>query len=662
MSPDLLKLLTQKLQIESSKTGLAPSSAFVLLEWCSILLQNFKSDTETPLPVVLDLIAVDAKALETCLSAGPKPAVKQSALRVTRRALRAVFSSPTRGDDAIRESVRRLTSDATAGQKNAPFLGVISGVCARLPGKKAVLEEEKKAIIAFFVKELVGSKAAPPSHIADALFDFFVAFVSYEDVVSEIIPPLEKAILRAPEVVFSGLVPSLCSALPEEIDLSEVLQTRLLKHLLASMKSNNPAIRQGAVQSFESLLSRSKNESLLLKITSEVVSPLKTQKITNPEHRAAYAQSLSAVLPSVNLSKDVVQGLVPVFAKESNEAALEQEIKAFCIHLAVLVKSNVKVSDDAVSTIVKGSAEKRIPFRKLWQLNVGEIFWRADPTNLINPEVAPLVTKFLSKMKELFTEVSSNPLPSAQSGSLSSAYVFLALAGRLVAVEGLDKATWEAVVTQSLALNPKPSFMLNPRAYSKLTAQAEVQWAVRTLAAVSSSSIFEGAEDAAQVAWGQAFIFAITLPGLHTNFRESAARTLSEVHLKNISLISRVVIDALWAWILSFRTAEKESAPVSAGPESERFLHLVVKALCPSASSVSELEKVQSDLKGQLVKLLILCRTELIPNVSWIALCLRTGTDPGNLVREFPEECMKQLNQVQAVWFLHLPIHKCLSY
>ncbi|PLB47063.1 ARM repeat-containing protein [Aspergillus steynii IBT 23096] len=646
VSPDLLKLLTQKLQIESSKTGLAPSSAFVLLEWCSILLQNFKSDSETPLPVVLDLIAVDAKALETCLSAGPKPAVKQSALRVTRRALRAVFSSPTRGDDAIRQSVRRLTSDSTAGQKNAPFLGVISGVCARLPGKKAVLEEEKKAIVAFFVKELVGSKAAPPNHIADSLFDFFVAFVSYEDVVSEIIPPLEKAILRAPEVVFSGLVPSLCSALPEDIDLSEVLQSRLLKHLLASMKSNNPAIRQGAVQSFESLLSRSKNEGLLLKIASEVIGPLKTQKITNPEHRAAYAQALSAALPSVNLSKDVVQGLVPVFARESNEAALEQEIKAFCTHLAVLVKSNVKVADDVVNTIVKGAAEKRIPFRKLWQLNVGEVFWHADPTNLVNPEVAPLVTKFLNKMKELFTEVSSNPLPSAQSGSLSSAYVFLALAGHLVAVQGFDVASWEAVVTQSLALSPKPSFLLNPRAYSKLTAQAEVQWVVRTLAVVSSSSKFEGAEDAAKVAWGQAFIFAITLPGLHTNFRENSARTLSEVHLKNVGLISRVIIDALWAWILSFRTAEKESAPVSAGPESERFLHLVAKALCPSASSESE--KVNSDLKDQLVKLLVLCRSELIPNVSWIALCLRTGTDPGNLVREFPEECMKQLNQIQA--------------
>lgn len=242
------------------------------------MLQILKSDSETPLSVVLDTIALDARALETCLAAHPKPAVKQSALRVTRRALRAVFSD-TWGDDAIKQSVQRLTSNATTGQKNAPFIGVISGVCARLPNKKTVLEGEKKAIIAYYVKELVGAKSAPPAHIATGMSDFFESFVMEGDLTSELLPPLEKAILRSPEVVFGGLVPSLFSSLPEEIDLSEILHSRLLKHLLSSMKSNNSAIRQGALQSFESLISKSKTEGVLLKITGEVISPLKTQKI-----------------------------------------------------------------------------------------------------------------------------------------------------------------------------------------------------------------------------------------------------------------------------------------------------------------------------------------------------------------------------------------------
>ncbi|KAE8145084.1 armadillo-type protein [Aspergillus avenaceus] len=644
---DDLKYVTQKLQTEASKPGLAPASAFVLLEWCSLILQILGKDTGTSLSTVLDLIATDAKLLETCLASGPKQAVRQSALRVTRRALRSVFLSETWGDDAIRQSVRRLTTDAITGQRNAPFLGAISGVCARLPTKKPILEEETKWIVGFFVKELVGSKSAPPAHIADALSDFFVAFVSYDNLVADIIPPLEKSILRSPEVVLGGLLPSLCSSLPEQIDLSEVLHSKLLKHLLSSMKSNNPAIREGAVRSFEELLSKSKTEALLLKITSEVVGPLKTQKITNPEQRAAYAQALLAILPSVHVSKEVVQGLVPVFARESNEAALEQEIKAFCKHLSSLVQSNVKVSDDVVNAIVKGSADKRIPFRKVWQLNVGQLFWNADTAALTSSEVAPLVSKFLSKMKEMFSEVASNPVPSAQNGALSTAYIFVSLAERLSTVQGFDKATWEDIAFQTMALSPKPSFLLNPKAYSKLTSQAEIGWATRALAAVTTGPKFEGKETAAKLAWGQAFIYAISAPGLHANIREQSASVLSEVHLKNVRSMGRIITDALWSWILSLRTAEKESASASAGPESSRFLHLVTKAICPPLLRLQESGIATPDLKQQLIELLILSRPELIPNVSWIALCLRTGIDPGNLVREFPDECMKQLTQVQ---------------
>ncbi|XHG02859.1 hypothetical protein AWENTII_006184 [Aspergillus wentii] len=640
---DDLKYIIQKLQAETSRSGFAPTSAFVLLEWCSVLLQDLKDDSNTPLSTVLDLIVVDAKALDICLDSFPKPGVKISALRVTRRALRAAFSSKTWGDDAVRQSVDRLTSGSTSGQRNAPFLGVISGVCARLPAKKPILEEQKKSIIAFYVKELIGSKAAVPAHIANGLFDFFYSFVSHEDLVSELLPPLEKAILRSPEVVLGGLLPALSSSLPEEMDLSEVLCSRLTKHLLSSMKSSNAAIRQGAIQSFESLLSRSKAESWLLKITNEILGPLKTQKITNPEQRAIFAQTLSAILPSADLSKEIVQGLIPVFSRESNEVALEQEIKAFCKHLSCLVQSTVKVSDDVVNTIVKGSSDKRVPFRKLWQLSVGEVLWNADFKGQLSPEVEPFVTKFMNKMKDMFDEVSSNPLPSAQGGSLSTAYIFLALSERL----NLDKTAWENTVAQSMMLHPKPSFLVNPRAYSKLASQAEVQWAVRALAAVTSGSNFETVEDAAKVAWAQAFIYAITAPGLQTSFREESAKTLSEVYLKKPGTMSRIFVDALWAWILAFRTAEKESAPVSAGPASEKLLHLVTRAICPLESVSKMSGNTTSDLKNELLGLLVLCRPELIPNVSWIGLCLRTGTDPGNLVRELPGECMKQLTRVQ---------------
>ncbi|KAJ5151043.1 eIF-2-alpha kinase activator GCN1 [Penicillium canariense] len=643
-----LKYLTEKLKIEAAKPGLASTSGLVLLEWCCILLQQVSEDSATPLAIVLDLIAVNAKALENCFAHTPKVSVSESALRVTRRALRAAFSCQTWGEDAVRQSVSCLTTDAATGNKNALLLGVISGVCARLPARKPTLEESKKAILAYYVKEIVSSKSVVPAHVANGLSDFFTSFVTAEDVTTELVPPMEKSMLRAPEVILNGVIPPLCASLPEDIDLSEVVQSRLSKHLLSSMKSNNATIRQGAADSFRSLLTRCKTDALVLKITSEIVGPLKTQKITAPEHRVAYAQVISSIPSSADVSKEIVQGFGPVFTRESNEAALEEELKSFGKHLAFLIRSSLKVSDDVVNVIVKGISDKRVPFRKIWQLNVAEVLWKSDIASLKTAEIEPFVTKFLAKMKDMFAEVASNPLPSAQSGALSSAYIFLALFQRVSDIQGSEKSTWEEKVSQAMTMGAKPSFLLNPKAYSKVTSSLETQWLVRALAAVTSGSKYTEAEDAAKTAWAQSFIYAITGPLMATSLRENAVESLSAVYLKDAASIGRVLINALWSWLYSFRTAEKDSAAVSAGPNGERLLHLVLKALCPSSKAREAFGIASSDIETQLINMIVLSRPEMIPNCSWIDLCLRAGADPGNLVRAHPAECIEQLVRVNT--------------
>ncbi|KAJ6172382.1 eIF-2-alpha kinase activator GCN1 [Penicillium chermesinum] len=625
-STDDLKYLAENLKIEASKSSLNSASAFVVLEWCGTLLQQVSGDETVPLAIVLDLIAIDAKALENCFAHTPKWTLRNSALRVTRRALRVAFSNKTWGEDAVRQSVSRLTSDSASGQKNALLLGVISGVCARLPDKKPILEESKKAILGFYVKEILTSKSVVPSHVSGGLSDFFNSFVTSEDVATELVPTIEKTMLRAPEVILSGVIPPLCASLSSEIDLSEVVQTRLSKHLLSSMKSNNAVTRQGAADSFGSLLARCKNESLVLKITTEIIGPLKTQKITAPEHRVAHSQAVSAIPMSADVSKEVVQGLVTLLSRESNELALEEELKAFSRHLNFLIHSTTKVSDDAVSAIVKGISDKRVPFRKIWQLSVGEVFWQSEISALKSVEIQPLVTKFLAKMKDLFGEVSSNPLPSAQSGALSSAYVFLALFQRISDIEGSDRAEWEAKVSQSMVIGAKPSFLLNPKAYSKITSKAEMQWLVRALTAVASGPKFTGAEDASKIAWAETFIFAITGPAMPTNFRESATAILSDLYSKDVAGSGLIIISALWSWLNAFRMQRK--------------------TLCPAKSSAGS--EYSNDLEMILIKILVLSRPELVPGASWIDLCLRTGTDPGNLVRAHPSDCIEQLVAVNA--------------
>lgn len=645
--------MTKRLQNEALKCSLAASSSFVLVEWCSLLLQHLRNTPNVPSTIVLDVISADAKLLETCLGGATRNTVRAEVLRIARRSLRAAFSSDDWGEEAIRASVIRLIDDPLVAQKNAPFLGVISGVCARLPDRIHVLEDLKIKILSFYVRELLGSRTVVPAHIADGLSDFFLSFVTHEDLKQEVLPALEKSILRSPEIVLGGLILSLCSSLPRDIDLSEMVHSRLVKPLLSSFKSTNPDIRHGAAQSFESLLGRCSSEIWLSKIGDEVVGPLKTQKITNAEHRALYAQVLSAIPCFVNLSQEITVGLVTVLSRESSEVALEPEINSFCKHLAHLIRANVVLNSEILNVIAKGSGDKRISFRKSWQLKVGNILWDCDPETLSSSSNQSLFKQFFQKLRDSFNEVISNALPSAQSGLVSVAYLFIALLGRVPSSRQANNSTfpdWVTTIAQSMSLTPKPSFLLNPRVYTKLTSQVDVLWKTRALSAIAKNYNIRKYDSATKDAWGQAFIYVIAGPGVASKFREEGAKALSEVYLNDAEDIGSIMVNALWSWNLSLSNADKEAAAAAAGSGSEKFLHLVVKAVCPRPS---EWPKERSDIEGiirsQLIEMLVLCRTELIPNLSWIDLCLRTGIDPGKLVSEHSSDSMKQLTRVMEV-------------
>jgi Generalcontrol nonderepressible 1 (Gcn1) N-terminal/HEAT-like repeat len=640
-----IKFLSSRLQKECAKPSLSSASAFVLVEWCCILLQHLSS-IKVPIGVVLDVISANANVLELCLAETSKPTVQQSALRVTRRALRAVFSSENLDEEIVRESISRLVT-GTSAQKNTPFIGVISGVCARLPNKEDVLAGLKKPILAFYTKEILGSRSQVPPHIANGLSDFFTSFIAYDDLVSDIFPTLEKSILRSPEIVLNGLIPPLCSALPAEIDLSDPVNSKLAKPLLSSLKSTNPIIRHGATQSFKALISKCKAEESLLKVTIEIVGPLKSQKISNADQRALHADVLSEIPCYKTLSQEVVTNLVPVAAKESSEVALISEVKAVCKHLGYLIDNEVSVKIETVSVIAKAFADKRVPFRKLWQLQIADLLWNLNPDKLSSSSNQALIESVFTKAKDSFTETVANPIPSAQSGLVSTAYGYVALSGLLKKSQIVPKSVWTSIIQQSMSLTPKPSFLLNPKVYSKLTAEEDFRWKTRALAAVASDSTLHTYDAASKAAWGQAFIFTIANPSVPRKLREEACQVLAAVHLNDVVSVGNVIVDALWSWILALAIVDKESAAAATGEGSQELLHFVVKAISPSASATASFsDEVQTALADQLIKLLVLSRQELVPKVSWIEVCLKTGLDPGKLVSDHQEDAIKQLLRV----------------
>ena len=647
ISTDNLKYFSRALREESLKLGVAPANAFVLVEWCSLLLQYLKDDPKESTQWTLDVISANARLLETCLGTTTKQGLKHSAIIVTRRALRAVFSPKQNGEVVLRESVLRLTGDSSAGQKNAPFIGVISGVCFRLENRKPVLEEIKKNIWTFYTKEILGSRTLVPKHISNGLNDFLSSFATYEDLQTEVWPQLEKSILRTPEIVFGGLIPPLCSAIPSQIDLSEVFASRFVKPLLSNLKSTNATIRNGAVQAFESFLSRCHTEKFLLKGAEEVVGPLKASKITNVDQRALYSQLLSSLPNLPDLSQTIVRGLVPVLSREASEIALEPEIKAFCKHLSYLIGSGASISDEISAAASKGCADKRVNFRKLWLLNVCEFLWRFDTEALSTVQVSTFVRQVISKLQNSFDEIVANPLPSSQSGIVSLGYIMIALSVKLGSQEndgGGLLVNCDKIIHQSLVISPKPSFLLNPKIFTKLTSKEDLTWIIRALSTISTESSFQNSDIAAKDAWAQGFIYVISASNIPPTVRNEATQALTQCYVKNPSLIGKTIDKALWHWFQSIENGDRDSAATAAGTSNKK-LHLVVKSISPRPSDPQTSEgKISTDtLKEQLIGFIVLCHEELIPGAAWIDIALRTGIDPGNLVKERPEACIEQI-------------------
>jgi hypothetical protein len=630
------------------KTGLAPGNAFVLVEWCSVLLQEI-TGTDHWERWGLQSIESNARALELCLSESMRSNVKHSSLVVTRRGLRKAFSKKETRQKVIEEAVKGLSakgSQPTA--RNAVMLGVVAGVCARKPGAKEILCTLKSEYYTFYIREIIGSRTPLPTHLSNALADFFVAFTTKQDVEKDIIPALEKALLRAPEIVLNDLLSPLFHSLPDSIDLSRILKNNLLKPLLANIKSTNAAIRQGVLSAFTAAVLKSHNLEIISQIAEEILTPLKSGKLSSADQRANHADMLAALPVSKNTVAKFSPAIAAVGTKETNEAALASETSALLHYLSWGLRNEVVIDKSLVDAFVKGLCDKKIPVKKLWTIRLGELFWSTTDASTLKSKLSTLAEAAIPALMDIWQDTTTNPLAAAQSGLVTGAYVLTAISSAKLSLTdnakvdaGLKKAQ---IARQALTMEPKPSFLLNPRIYSKLTSGDDFRWFIRALAAVSQEFATIEPDSIIAIGWAQAMIFCICSASLKPASRREASHTLSKLYVHDPRLISKIIVAGLWRWRHSIELGEKDSAAVTAKTENQN-LHLVVKSICLPPVEVARLggSVDEATRKDQMVSLLVISRPELLPRVSWIDMCLRVQVDPGDLAQVSGDSLIQQI-------------------
>ncbi len=653
---DYMVNFIKALRNEASKSSLASTSALVLTEWCSFLNQQFASKPDLWKIWGIDVALANAHALETCLSSETRHSIKRSALTVSRRGLRRLFNSAALGSRAVGDVVKALTSKSSSSNaKNAVMLGVVAGVSARLPHMKPLLAEYRKDFYDFYVRELIGSKTIIAHHIATGLDDFFSAFVTLPDLCDYILPAIEKALLRAPEIVLNGIISQMVNAMPSDVDLSRPLYDRLLKPLMANIKSTNTAVRDGVRSTFEAFASRSHDVATLQKIAEEILQPMKQLKVSTPEQKMIHAQLLSALHGSSELAAKIPEGLAPVALKEANDSALSAELSAVAKHIQCGLSSQVWPSAAVVEAFERGLADKRVSARRLWALQAGEILIHLTQEQLHQAQALHFARAAVRKMHDAWSEIIANPISAAQSGLLVIAYIFTSMIEaklKSTGDESILSVIRKAEITKHTLVNePKPSFLLNYRVYTKLTYQEDILWGIRALVAFAGSVCGNETSTGVKAAWMQAFLYFMTASGISPRVRSQAGRQFATVYADHPREIGRIAIDGVWLWYRAVEMNEKDNAASSA-KSGTSGISTVLKSICLAPEELSMRGKTinQEDLQNQLVSMLVLCRPEIVPQVSWIELCLKCGVDPGKLAESKSTQCLDQIIQATSVW------------
>jgi Generalcontrol nonderepressible 1 (Gcn1) N-terminal len=643
---EVLDTFVKTLQDEAAKPGIAPGNAFVLMEWFSILLLE-SAGTDYWAKWGLDLIYSHAQVLELCESS-PRPSLRHSALVVTRRALRKVFLRQDNGQESINGAVTRLTAKGSQPLwRNTLMLGVIAGVCARDKDAKATFQGMTPDIYAFYIREILGSRTSLPPHIANGLYDFFSSYATTEDVEKQLIPAVEKSLLRAPEIVLDDLITPLFKSFSVEIDLSDSLRNKLLKPLLSNTKSSNVAVRQGAIAAFKAAISHCQLKELLGQISDEILSPIKSGKVPAADQRALYSEMLAVVPISDKQTEKILTSVAAVAAKETNEVALSAETVILRKYALWCLEKDIPIDKVVADTMTKGFSDKKVSIRRIWAIRFGEMLWAINSTNLEKPSLIKIVEAVLPGLLDIWSEVVANPIVAAQSGLVTIAFILTAISSTKLELMNhgkVDTALKKAHINKQAltAFEPKRSYLLSHRVYTKLTNDDDLLWLIRALAAVSSGLDFIDATSPVAIAWSQAMIFCICSTVSTPPVRRQGIEALSRVYIQKPTRIANFIISGLLDWIQSVEVGDKDGA-AAAGKVETANLHLVVKSICLPRVEAARLggEVDALSREQQMVSMLVISRPELLPQVNWIDLCLRVEVDPGDLARKYSDDLLR---------------------
>ncbi|CDO72622.1 hypothetical protein BN946_scf184985.g41 [Trametes cinnabarina] len=555
-------------QIAKRSSSHTAADMFVLLSWsCGLYAACLDSNPDFPkFRSWQALLGVMASLVYMILDPGTraKKSLQKSALVRTRRALR---HNPTMLPVVMR-SLLDLAKTLPSPLIVVPLLGISIDVTFRLKNVKDENMKEidpslKSDILQLYTTAVLTSRTPVSSHISSAMHNFVASTVTPDDFTSIILPAMEKALLRSPEISLSIIAEFLPAySHPVEGDSFR----RLLTPTLNSAKSTNPIVRINAVTLFKVLVGHNRNSADQEYATNELLSLPKAGKTSGPDHRVGLYSMLGAVRPSQPVSSTTLQIGLPLLAKETHDAAVTVLAGSLTPHLAWSLRSNSPVPSDSAALIAKEMNSSKPLARRAFCSMVGNAFWQLEKVE--SPASIAFAKAVMPSLETNLKTVAANPV-TAPAGPVEAYIATAILLGPLSRSKQFDEViTGNATIQSITAAGSKPSFLLWDKVYQKLSGEDEELWLLRAVEAVLPFFKDEFLRnEQSRISAGSIFLH-LAMDGSSPTIRRSALATLEKLAAAQPELIGLSTIAAITTYFSKVQTTHLKTTAAN-GEETE---------------------------------------------------------------------------------------------
>ncbi|KAI9299159.1 ARM repeat-containing protein [Neoconidiobolus thromboides FSU 785] len=393
--------------------------------------------------------------------------VKQGLIQYTSKEIKGLVS--------LGNSFEYLLSVATKelkGYRDFTFLGYL------LRGKADdITDAQKKQILEAYITNIVNSKTPIPIYVSDSLGDFLKGYVSEEILRSEIKPPMDKMVLRSPEIILQTMIPLFRNL---SFDLSSILSNNLIDQILSLYQSSNPAIRQNSFKLLNLVCKKSKDEENL-KTASDKLLKAASAKIASLEHRVVLYESCSALIisnSSLPITANLVKGMIPLIAKESNENGLQALIGSFTV-IFIEYLNNKPSENDLLKSLItafeKGIKSDKPGIRKGHFKSIGKIVLSCKENAYI------MIDSLISPLLNVFTKIQTSPI--ASSTIPLEAYVIYIVLEYSKSTSKYSDILGNHNYVDLKITTPKTKnetcFLNNEKVLSKIVSNEDIEWFLR---------------------------------------------------------------------------------------------------------------------------------------------------------------------------------------